>query len=230
MKQRPIPRIDPVTSSNTQIIPSSSQNLYISYEYNQNTGVVTWILGNGTPQTQYLGIMRGAILGNTYVPPYYFGSAFWPDYLGTINGQRVSSVITNLTNIQPYSLASINNRFIGFVFAVPPFSEIHVQEGGFNNLVSLTYQLVTLTPTGLNSYLVFWNPLQWWLYSQQTNYNVMPVPNPYAVSMYNFNANIKVTPAFQVLMLNTNERIARTIGNIEALVRSFFASLIFTTS
>lgn len=230
MQLKRIPRIDPITSGGTQTVPqtvpSSGQNLYINYQYDEKNGIVTWILGNGTSQTQYLGIMRGAVIDGYYIKPYYFGSAFWPVYLGTINGENVSTLITNLNNIRPYSLAAINNKFIGFVFSVPPYSEMHVPEAGFNGLRSLFYQLVVLTPDQLNSYIVFWNPaLQWVLYNQQTGYTSIPVPDPYPASMYNFISNINVEPGVSVIMLKTHQTVVNVIRSIEQPILSLFTGL-----
>jgi len=179
----------------------SAQGLTLSANVDQSNGIVNWVVTNGTSETKYVVIYRGAVFDNFTVEPYPFGNAYYPDYAGKICGQTVSFPIQNLNNIPPYSLGMINNKIVAFVFQVPPNSQLTVAEGGFNGVKQLIYTLVEVTPEKLHTYLVFWCLFQWFDYMAQTGFNVTPVTLPWVVKMYNFTTNVNMPTAFPNLVI-----------------------------
>ena len=179
----------------------SAQGLTLSANVDQNNGIVNWVITNGTSETKYVVIYRGAVFDNFTVEPYPFGNAYYPDYAGIICGKTVSFPIQNLNNIPPYSLGMINNKIVAFVFQVPPNSQLTVAEGGFNGVKQLIYNLVEVTPEKLHTYLVFWCLFQWFDYMLQTGFNVTPVTLPWVVKIYNFTTNVSMPTAFPNLVI-----------------------------
>jgi len=188
---------------------SSYSNNDVSLTPQYQGCTVNWIINNGTSQTKYFVIYRGATFPNFTIGPYPFGNAYWVDYAGQIQGQTVSYPITSLNNIQPYSLGMINNSFIAFVFQVPPNSSLTVPEGGFSGATQLMYMLVEVTPDNLYPYIVFWQLQQYFDYVLQTGYSVVPVSYPYVASMYNFKTNVRMNPEF-----------------IDPVIKNYFAMLL----
>lgn len=180
---------------------SLSTSIVLTPQYDSNSGTVTWVIDNPTPYVQYVVIYRGAIIEGTQIGPYPFGNAFWVDYMGSIQGQTVSTPITSLSNIPEYSIGMINNHIPAFVFLLQPKTKLSVPEGGFNGLQQLFYTPISVTPDKLRSYIIFWSILQYTLYVMQTQYNTRPVAFPYIGSMYNFNTQYKIDPAFNDLVL-----------------------------
>lgn len=179
----------------------SNQGLSLTPNVNANTGIVNWIINNGTSATQYVVIYRGAIFSDFVVQPYPFGNAYYPDYAGQINGQTISVPIQNLNNIQPYSLGMINNSIVAFVFQVPPNSQLSIAEAGFNGVQQLLYTLVPVIPDKLHRYIVFWELSQYFDYVLQTGFQVTPVYLPWFVTMYNFKTNVSMDTAYTNFVL-----------------------------
>lgn len=184
-----------------RIYQSASSSLTLIPQYDPINGIVFWFIDNPTPTTQYVVIYRGAILSGIRINPYPFGNAFWVDYMGVINGQRVSTPITSLNSIPPYSIGMINNHIPAFVFQVPPRTVLAVPEGGFQGLQELFYTLIPVVPDRLRFYVIFWSPNHYLAYVQQTQYNVKPVSFPYVGWLYNFNTQYSLSPAFHDLVI-----------------------------
>lgn len=190
-----------------KISTSTSTSVTLTPVYDANNGIVNWIIDNGTPSVKYFVIYRGAVVGGYTIRPYPFGNAFWPDYLGSIEGQTISAPITSLNNIQPYSIGVINNSLVAFVFQLQPYTTLQVPEGGFTGLQQLSYTLVEVTPDKLNPYIIFWSWSQYFDYVLQTGFSTTPVSWPYVASIYNFNTSFSMSPEFQDIILKNYIKI-----------------------
>lgn len=184
------------------LIASQQQGgLTLNPVVDQNNGIVHWVITNGTNETKYVVIYRGAIFEDFTVQPYPFGNAYYPVYAGKICGQTASYPIQNLNNIPPYSLGMINNKIVAFVFQVPPNSQLSIAEGGFNGVKQLIYTLIEVKPEKLHTYIIFWCIMQWIDYMLQTGYNATPVTLPWITRMYNFTTNVSMEIAYPNLVI-----------------------------
>ena len=171
--------------SNAQQL-SNNNGLVLKYQLCP-CGEVIWIMENTTNQDQYVILLRGATFQQGEVPQYIFGDAFAEIYYA--NG--LSQFITSLDNIPLYSLAIIqygNNYYIGFVFYLKANSTLYVPEYGFNNVQSLTGQLIPVQPQGNNLFVIVYDYSEKFYYEQESGVNVNMPPDPYAVQSYLFTA------------------------------------------
>jgi len=167
-----------------------NEKLTLYYTYNQSQGRVDWIMQNKTNSSILVSLLRGAEItlnGQTYtIPQYLFGNAFAEVYFAN----DLSNFITNLNNIPLYSLAivrnKLSNRTIAFVFQIPPNSVIIAPEYGFNNLQSLSGQLLEVTPLNQNLFTVVYDFTEIVEYEYQTGIYVNYPPDPYIVQSYQF--------------------------------------------
>jgi len=154
---------------------------YVGGQY----GKIVWNLINGTNDVEFVGLVRGADLNVNgqilEIPQYLYGRAFGDVYylLG------MSTYLTNLTDVPLYTLAVYNNETIGFVFALPPKSVIHVPEYGFTGLVNYRAKLVEVKPKQLGTYVVIYSPEEYLMYYEQLGQNLGILPLVYMVHSYN---------------------------------------------
>jgi hypothetical protein len=176
--------IKPEVSDAQQL--SDNNGLILKYKLYPN-GEVIWVMENNTNQDQYVILLRGATFAEGTVPMYIFGDAFAEVYYA--NG--LSQFITSLDNIPLYSLAVIqynNNYYIGFIFYLKAKSTLYVPEYGFNNVESLTGQLIPVQPQGQNLFVILYDYSETYYYEEETGINVNMPPDPYAVQSYLFTA------------------------------------------
>ena len=176
--------IKPEVSDAQQI--SDNNGLILKYKLYPN-GEVIWVMENTTNQDQYVILLRGATFAEGTVPMYIFGDAFAEIYYA--NG--LSQFITSLDNIPLYSLGIIqygNRYYIGFVFYLKAKSTLYVPEYGFNNVQSLSGQLIPVQPQGNDLFVILYNYTEKYWYEQESGINVNMPPDPYAVQSYLFTA------------------------------------------
>jgi len=165
---------------------SNNNGLVLKYKLYSN-GEVVWVMENNTEQDQYVILLRGATFPEGEVPQYIFGDAFAEVYYA--NG--LSEFITSLNDIPLYSLAIIqygNSNHIGFVFYIKAKSKLYVPEYGFNNVESLTGQLIPVQPQGQSIFTIVYNYSETYYYEQESGVDVNMPPDPYAVQSYLFTA------------------------------------------
>jgi hypothetical protein len=154
---------------------------YVGGQY----GKIVWHLINGTNDVEFVGLVRGADLNVNgqivRIADYLFGRAFGDVYylLG------MSTYLTNLTDVPLYTLAVYNNETIGFVFALPPKSVIHVPEYGLTGLVNYRAKLVEVKPKQLGTYVVIYSAEEYLMYYEQLWQNLGILPLVYMVHSYN---------------------------------------------
>jgi len=148
-------------------------------------GKIVWNLINGTNSIQFVGLVRGADLSINgqlvKVPDYLFGRAFGDVYylLG------MSTYLTNLVDVPLYTLAVYNNETIGFVFALPPRTTVHVPEYGFIGLINYRAKLVEVKPKELATYVIIYSPEEYMMYYEELGQNLGILPTVYMVNTYN---------------------------------------------
>ncbi|CAH69431.1 hypothetical protein [Deltalipothrixvirus pozzuoliense] len=156
---------------------------YIGGEY----GEMIWNIINTTNVTQYVALVRGATIKlqdssssqEVTIPDYLFGRAFAEVYFNL----GISQFGDDATAFEtPYTLAVYNGDTIGFVFAVKPYTVIHVPEYGFTNLVSYTARLLPVKLGGINTYIDFYDYSEVVQYQSQTGYNINYMPDPIVFS------------------------------------------------
>jgi len=175
---------DEITVEQTNENKLQVTGTYVGGQY----GKMIWNLINGTNDLHYVGLIRGAELNVNgqivKIPDYLFGRAFGDVYylLG------MSTYLTNLTDIPLYTLAVYNNETIGFVFALPPKSVVHVPEYGFTGLVSYNAKLIEVNPKELGTYVIIYSPEEYLLYYEELGQNLGVLPTVYMVNSYNVEA------------------------------------------
>jgi len=165
---------------------SNNNGLVLKYKLYPD-GEVVWVMENTTDQDQYVILLRGATFSEGEVPQYIFGDAFAEVYYA--NG--LSQFITSLNDIPLYSLAIIqygNNNYVGFVFYLKAKSTLNVPEYGFNNVQSLSGQLIPVQPQGQSIFAIVYNYSETYEYEEESGINVSMPPDPYAVQSYLFTA------------------------------------------
>ena len=144
-------------------------------------GEVIWNLINATKQVQYVALVRGATIkyngNNVEIPPYLFGRAFGEVYFNV--GLSTFGDDDNAFET-PYTLAVYNDNTIGFVFAIPPSSAIHVPEYGFVDLVSYNAYLLPVKLTTAKLFADIYDYSEVIQYESQTGINLGYLPDPIA--------------------------------------------------
>ena len=164
-----------------------------------------WMFFNRTDTPREYALWRGTAA----VSPYWFGNAFYPDYLGDIDGQQLAYPLTQLVpNPQnPYSLGMLNNQAVTFVFVVPAQAALGVLEGGFIGDPPTIYQGYPATPKGIQTFCAFWNQAQYLLYVLEINagspqsVTVVPTANPLTFTAYSFSVGTGVNNLFPTLTM-----------------------------
>ncbi len=133
------------------------QNPYVSVSwswYNQSEGIVTWTFTNQSNETQTVTLLRGAVDQNgTVLVYYYFGNAYWVDYLslGITQWQNNNAPLQQNGN-PPIAVLEIGqNYLIAFVFTVPAKTTWSMLEGGFMNGLQ-PYNPMAITAKYLGDY------------------------------------------------------------------------------
>jgi len=133
------------------------KNPYVSVSwswYNQNEGIVTWTFTNNSNEIQSVVLLRGAINQNgTVLAYYYFGNAYWVDYLslGITRWQRDNTPLRQNENPPIAVLEVGQNYLIAFVFTLAPKETWSMLEGGFVDGLQ-PYNPVTITAKYLGDY------------------------------------------------------------------------------
>ncbi len=173
--------------------------------FDQSDGVVEWIFLNRTAIPREYALWRGTAA----VSPYWFGNAFYPVYLGEVDGQRLAYPLTKLVpNAEnPYSLAMLNNQAVAFVFVVPPQASLGILEGGFVDDPPTVYQGYPATTKGIHTFCVYWNQAQYLLYFLEVNaaspqpVTVVPVTDPLTLTAHSFSVSAGVSNLFPTITL-----------------------------
>ncbi len=170
------------------------QNPYVTVTWNwhnQNEGIVEWIFKNNSNEKQEVILLRGAIDKNgTVLAYYYFGNAYWVDYLflGITKWQRNNTTLKNNEN-PPIAVIQIGDKYlIAFEFTLAPNTTWSVLEGGFINGLQ-PYNPIAVQVNYLDDYqmCIGYDEKQVIDYIKQTEIPVIgyePNPSTFKTSIY----------------------------------------------
>ncbi len=126
---------------NVKIKIEQSPDVTVTWSwYDQSQGIVQWTFQNNADTTKSVVLLRGAIdQSGQVLVDYYFGNAYWPDYLalGITQWQAQNQPLQDQgvqNNAPPIAIIQAHGKYlVAFVFTLPAKSSWAMLEGGFGN-------------------------------------------------------------------------------------------------